>query len=149
MNTTLARGWLWILAAAVVGALVTLTLLWQFDRAPARESYHAVLLTSGDLYFGKLHTFPWPSLSDVYFLDRDQSNPQSPYRLTKFSNAFWGPADRLELNSSQILWVAELSPASPVTRAIRSVHLGGVPPVSAPPLTEPSSTSSPSSRPVR
>jgi len=142
-----------LLAFLLVLAGALAYLLWQPYRTPAKETYHAVFLTSGDLYFGRLHTFPRLRLSDVYFLDRDQANPQAPYRLTKFSNAFWGPGDRLELNRENVVWINTLSDESPVAKAIQAARLGAVAPVPAPPsvlsqpATEPSSTSSPRSQP--
>lgn len=120
-------------------------LLWQTHLMPP-ERYHAVLLTSGDLYFGKLHRFPTLSLTDVYFLERNPGDPQAPFRLTRLTDAVWGPGDRLELNRESVIWVNRLPDESPVARAIEAARLGRVPQPATEPTTSTPSGSSPEPR---
>jgi len=74
------------------------------------NSYYAVYTTNGDIYFGKLSYFPRLSLSDVYLLQIPKTAEKiSPPVLLHFSDAVWGPEDKIYLNEENIVWKAKVS----------------------------------------
>ncbi len=107
----------------LVAALAALGyVLWQYQtRAERPETYTAVYMNTGDLYFGRLHLFPSLSLTDVFLLQRNQNDAANPLSLAKFSNVFWGPADRLELNRANVVWMTALDDTSKVLETIRAM----------------------------
>ena len=106
-----------IIFIAVFAALLALFLYIIRDRFG--NSYYAVYFTSGDLYFGKLNYFPRPALTDVHFLERGGAADQSSLKVAKFSQAFWGPEDKIYLNDQNILWKAKLKKDSPILQSIK------------------------------
>lgn len=108
-----------ILSIAVCVLLLTLigVVVWQifFGR-----TYSAVFLRTGDLYFGKLVNFPNFGLKNVYMIQANPQNPQSPLSIQKFTNVFWGPQDYLKINRSEVVWTAKLSPKSQLLEVLKS-----------------------------
>jgi len=114
--------------------------LWQYQTQAERpETYSAVFMNTGDLYFGRLRLFPSLSLSDVYLLQRNPNDAQNPLSLAKFTNVFWGPTDRLELNRANVVWMTTLDPKSQVIQTINAIKAG----LAIPPAEKAGSTSSP------
>jgi hypothetical protein len=101
-----------VLPAAIILALTALVavavLMWQ--RGDFSRSYSAVYLDTGDLYFGELSRFPYPSLSNVWYLQRDGQNQGNT--LSEFSKAAWGPEDKIKINRDRVVWTAKISDAS-------------------------------------
>lgn len=83
------------------------------------SAYSAVYMTSGDVYFGKMHWFPWPHLSNVWLIQRsvDQQNQQQ-LGLTPFTNAFWGPTNEVYLNPHQIVFWASVRKDSQLAKGL-------------------------------
>lgn len=93
---------------------------WPFGE----PKYQVVQLISGDIYYGKLRTFPGFKLSDVYFIQRTQ--PQEEGReagtqLVPLNSLFFGPGNEMRLNKDQILWWGDLSKDSQVLKAIKEM----------------------------
>ncbi|MDI6717894.1 MAG: hypothetical protein QMD86_02550 [Patescibacteria group bacterium] len=107
-----------ILLGVIIILLVALGILLYWQNS--KESYYAVYLNSGDVYFGKLSRFPRLTLSDVWLLRRDENNPQSPFSLSKFDKAFWGPQDKMYLNLKNIIWMTELKDDSQVLKTMNN-----------------------------
>jgi len=101
--------WVVIVLAVILVALI----LWQ--ALFASSSYYAVLLRTGDIYFGNLTKFPSFGLENVYTLQVTQ-DPENPLSVQKFSNLFWGPEDYLRINRDEVVWYTELSDASQLTQ---------------------------------
>ena len=110
-------------------------ILWQ--QGVLSKPYYAVYLTTGDLYFGKLDKFPRLSLTDVWFLQQNQSDTENPFRLSKLSDAFWGPQDKLYLVKENIAWKTKLSKESQVVKFITG-QLQAAPPTTQLPAPLPS-----------
>ena len=87
----------------------------------APSPYSEVHLSTGDIYFGKLSWFPSPHLTNVWLLQRgvDAQNQQQ-LSFVKFSNAFWGPIDRIELNPKQIMFWTRLQKDSATAKAFEN-----------------------------
>ena len=88
----------------LVVAFVVIACWWYFYRGSS--NYYAVYLDTGDLYFGKLSTFPDLTLSSVWYLQRDAQGNSS---LSEFIKAPWGPGGSIKINKDRIVWTVKLS----------------------------------------
>jgi hypothetical protein len=108
-----------LVAVAIVAGAVG---WWAHGKVgPKLETdYQAVLLTNGQVYYGKLHGLgsAYPVLTDVYYVQTgvDPATKQSKSVLLKRGNE-WHSPDRAVLNGRQILMV------EPVTAGSRVAHL--------------------------
>ncbi len=109
-----------ILLGVVATLLVALGIVIYWQKVGLKESYWAVYLDTGDLYFGKLHKFPKLSLTDVWFIQRNAQDAQDPFSLVKFEQAFWGAEDKIYLNEKDVVWKAKLKENSQILQSIKS-----------------------------
>lgn len=116
-----SKAWLWIVVAVVVVALALIA-WWVIPMFGS--SYYAVYLNTGDLYFGKLSTFPSMKLSDVWYLQRDQQNQLA---LSEFSKVLWGPRGDLKLSSDSIVWMAKISSESQILPVLKGEKIAQQP----------------------
>lgn len=87
----------------------------------ASSPYSAVYLTSGDIYFGKLSWFPSPHMTDVWFVERNQSQSgQTQLGLAPMKSVFWGPVDEINFNAQDILFWTRLANNSQVVQSIEN-----------------------------
>ena len=107
-----------ILTGLVIVLLIALGVVLYWQKTGQRETYSAVYLNTGDIYFGKLSRFPRMTLRDVWFLQK-QGDGQG-FKLVKFGDAIWDPRDELLLNERQVVWVTELQDDSEVVRTIQN-----------------------------
>jgi hypothetical protein len=95
--------------------------LWAQPRVPLNSQYQAVLLSNGQVFYGKLEQAgsPYPILTDVYWI-RSQVDPQSK----QVSNSLvrrggeWHAPDRMVLNAQHILVIEPVRPDSTVAKLI-------------------------------
>lgn len=104
----------------VVGILILFGVGLLVRKNLGGGSYYAVLMNGGEMYFGTLHRFPELALVNVYALQKNENNPQAPFSLAKFGDAFWGPKDEMRLNRTNVLWMSELKGDSAVVKYIES-----------------------------
>ena len=102
-----------ILIGLIIVLLVALLIVISRKTEP---TYYAVYLRTGELYFGKLQRFPRLCLIDPYLLRTNVQNPEYPFSIQDFKQVFWGPENKLNLNSSQIVWIAKLKPESQLVK---------------------------------
>lgn len=94
-----------------------------------KDAYHAVFLSNGQVYFGKITDQSDTStlLEDIYYLQ--VSNPlqqvppsateqQPQLTLVKLGNELHGPQDNMKINNNQIIFVEELKDSGKVVQAI-------------------------------
>lgn len=93
-------------------------LLWQ--QIVQTKPYYAVYLSTGELYFGMIDYFPQLALKNPYLLQRNENNTQTPYSIQKFSDAFWGPTEKMLLNKKNIIWKVKLKNDSQVLNYIKN-----------------------------
>ena len=106
-----------ILAIILLSILVYATLGNKVNTT--KNPYYAIFLRSGDMYFGKLSRFPKLTLTDVWFLQVSaQENQQAGFNLAKFSNAVFGPKDKMEINRENVVWISKLRDDSQVVSFI-------------------------------
>jgi len=116
----------WILAiAAIVVAAAQATSAYQNVRthaAPAISTpYHAVLLTNGQAYFGRIENLDaeYPVLRDVYYIQSrvNQETKQVANILVKRGSEWHGP-DRMILNREHVLLIEPVKEDSQVAKLI-------------------------------
>ncbi len=101
----------------LIGLIIVLLIaLLVATSRKAKPTYYAVYLRTGELYFGKLQRFPKLCLVDPYLLQTNIQNPEYPFSIQDFKQVFWGPENKLNLNSSQIVWIAKLKPESQLVK---------------------------------
>jgi len=109
-----------ILVAAVVVLLLILAGFVIWGQFMANPNYYAVYLRTGDLYFGRLVRFPYFGLRQVYMLQVNTQNQQTPVSIQRFANIFWGPEDFLKINRDQVVWVTKLNPDGQLAQLIKT-----------------------------
>lgn len=118
-----------LISLAIAIALGITAYFWCLSKTIDQSTYQAVFLTNGQVYFGKLSN-PWSKyirLSDVYYIqtkDGVQSQDLTSagtgdMALIKLGKEMHGPADKMEINRSQVLFIEDLKGDSKVVQAIK------------------------------
>lgn len=105
-----------IVAIILLSVLVYVSFVNKVEKQP---TYHAVFLRTGDMYFGRLSRFPKLTLSDVWFIQRNIDEEQGGFNLMKYSNAMFGPEDKMEINKENVVWISKLRDDSQVVEFIQ------------------------------
>ena len=119
-----------LLAVTVVLLGVVVLLSWQVFFKVSVSDFYAVYLRTGDIYFGKLSYAPF-GLSQVYTLQVNTQNQQSPINIQRFANVFWGQEDFMKINKDEVVWVVKLNPQGQLAQLIKT-NPNLVPPQGAP-----------------
>jgi hypothetical protein len=107
---------------------------WYFVHAREalrQTAWHAVFLTNGQVYFGKIakENDTQVVLTHIYYLQvRDQqlqgstsaSSTRPDLSLVKLGNELHGPTDEMRITRTQVLFTETLKSDSKVTQAIQS-----------------------------
>jgi len=110
---------IYILLAILIAVFVYLGFAFSRKTFPfGKEKYQAVQLSNGDVYYGKLQTFPCCKLTEAYFIQNVQGETSTIPQLQSLNSLFFGPENTIHLEKSQILWWADLSENSQVLKAI-------------------------------
>jgi len=123
---------IFISASVVVLILIVAGIYWQFFRPAPKDTYQAVFLTSGQVYFGKVahQNRQFVILTDIYYLrasqalqppkEGEESAAEQPnLSLIKLGNELHGPVDEMKINRDQILFIEDLKADSKVVEAIK------------------------------
>lgn len=122
-----------ILVVVLLLVLIGLVVWQKLGIKVTESSYWAVYLKTGDLYFGKLMTFPSFGLKNIYTLQVDQQNSENPISVQKFANVFWGPEDFLKINREEVVWMTKLRSDSQLVQLVKTnPSLQSSPPPEAP-----------------
>ncbi|TMC73437.1 MAG: hypothetical protein E6J15_10075 [Chloroflexi bacterium] len=130
------RAWRWLnerrrlfrnvgVALAAFVLAVLFTQWWDFTvPALGRGHYQAVFLTNGQTYFGRYYDRlgSYAKIEDVYYLQQIQGADPSAAPDTKIvrrGNELHGPAPRMLVPKSAILFVEDLTDASPIAQFMR------------------------------
>jgi len=100
----------WVVAILIVLVLVASLVLYFFLN---KDSYWAVYLRTGEIYFGKISKFPRMSMTNVFIL-QTTGDKDNPYAFSEFKKSFWEPEDKIYLDDEMIVWKAKVSKDSPV-----------------------------------
>jgi hypothetical protein len=91
------------------------------------ETYQAVFLDNGQVYFGRLTETrgEFYRLEEVYYFPSDSAalEAQSQVPLIKLGNEVHGPQDAMEIRAEHILFVENLKTDGKVVEAIRAYRL--------------------------
>ena len=121
-----------ILSALILGGLFVYT----FTALPSvinGNSYQAVFLTNGQVYFGKLvSTRGSYKLTDVYYLQSKQpvqlqgadAGAEGDMALIKLGKELHGPEDWMLINRQHVVFVEQLKGDSRVVQAINKAKQG-------------------------
>ena len=110
--------------AVLVLALV-FTQWWDFTLpALGRAQYQAVFLTNGQAYFGRYYDRfgAYAKIEDVYYLQQTRSADPSAApdtRITRRGRELHGPSARMLVPKSAILFVEDLTDASPIAQFMK------------------------------
>ncbi len=96
-----------LIVGLVALVLVIVVGVMAIKSVVGESSWHAIYLRTGELYFGHLTRFPF-GLKNVYMLQANPSNKETPLSIQKFSKIFWGPQDWLRVNREEVVWTTEL-----------------------------------------
>ena len=112
-----------LLAGVLIVLILGLVLAWTSRSRPLALAtpYHAVLLTNGSVYFGKLDGYgtPAPVLTDAFYVvsRSDPNTKQVSNVLVKRGKELHGP-DRMYINPNQIVFVETVGPTSQIAQLI-------------------------------
>jgi len=95
-----------VLASLVVIGIIA-GAIFSFVHRP----YMAVYLATGDIYFGRVSSFPQVTIQDPWFFRRAEDGSVS---LERFSDAVWMPEDVIKINRDQIVFMARISENSQI-----------------------------------
>lgn len=122
---------IWIILLLLVGLGV-----WglsYFDALPGNNTYQAVFLNNGQVYFGKLSRSggQYPVLRDIYYLQITQpiqpseggseENAPNNINLVKLGEELHGPQDEMRINRDNILFIEDLREDSRIVQAIKQL----------------------------
>jgi hypothetical protein len=94
------------------------------ENPEAPSKYSAVYLRTGDIYFGELSWFPWPSLKNVWLIQRTiDSQNQVQLGVVPLKNSFWGPIDKIYLNPREVVFWTKLRKDSQLVRALENPNI--------------------------
>ena len=95
-----------VLVSLVVIGIIAGVIFSLFHRP-----YMAVYLATGDIYFGRVSSFPHVTIQDPWFFRRAEDGSVS---LERFSDAVWMPEDVIKINRDQIVFMARISENSQI-----------------------------------
>jgi len=96
---------------------------WSYGTGQSGPStWSAVYLDTGDLYFGRLSSFPSLVLSNAWYV---QHTPQGDLSVNDFSKASWKPQGTIRINSRHVVWTARIASDSPLISAMVAGSLPG------------------------
>jgi hypothetical protein len=111
------------IALGVVGVILV-SLVWrpvQAREIPMPPGYHAVLLDSGQIYYGKIQGVgtPYPVLTDVYYVQNkvDPETKAVSNILVRRGKEWHGP-DRMVINDRHIVIIEPVAADSQVSKLI-------------------------------
>ena len=113
------------LAMLVFVAMLFFTQWWDFTvPSLGRAQYQAVFLTNGQTYFGRYYERigAYAKIEDVYYLQQTQgtdANAAPDTKIVRRGRELHGPASRMLVPRSAILFVEDLTDASPIAGFMR------------------------------
>ncbi len=113
-----------VLIIVIVVTSILVLKLNQKNNIESPSEYAAVYLSTGDIYFGKINKFPHLSLENVWYLQRgvDAQN-QAQMSVVPLKNSFWGPVDKINLNSKQVVWWTYIKNGSQLLEAFKNLNM--------------------------
>lgn len=91
----------------------------------SKKPWSVVYLTTGEIYIGKVSSFPKFQIADAYILQvvkspgEETEEAKTNFQLTPLKDALWAPK-KLYLNKEQVVFYGPVEETSKVAEAIRS-----------------------------
>lgn len=105
-----------IAVVVVVGVIgVWFGLMIKSSQSAQLSPYSMVYLSTGDVYFGKLDMFPWPTITNVWMLQKNSNGQPS---IVPLKNLPYGLNDEIRLNPQEIVWWSRLTADSQFAQAL-------------------------------
>lgn len=111
------RTWVGVIVVLVLVVLVVGLLKYKVN---GENEYSVVYLTTGEIYVGKLTTFPYFKLTDGYILqlNKDAVDPtKSNFQLQPINQALWAPSE-LHLVEKNVIFYGPLLPTSKIAETL-------------------------------
>jgi len=108
------------IAIVVVLVLIVIVLGFWIYKASYPNEYSVVYLTTGEVYVGKLSTFPNMELTDAYILQvikDEKDSTKNNFQLQPIKEALWAPRS-LNLIKDNIIFYGPLLPTSKIAETI-------------------------------
>lgn len=105
---------------AVVVILIVVGAGFWMNKVNKERGYSVVYLSTGEVYVGKLSTFPDLQLKDSYILQvtKDATDPtKSSFQLQPVSEALWAP-DSMHLIKDNIVFYGSLMSDSKIAQTL-------------------------------
>lgn len=113
-----------ILLIILMGIIFYVYKIVNQDNENLPSDYVVVYLQNGEVYFGKIDWFPWPSLKNVWYLQKTlDSQNQVQVGILQFKNMFWSPVDKIYLNPKQIVFWSYLKKSSELVKAFENPQI--------------------------
>ncbi|MFH1170585.1 MAG: hypothetical protein V1704_03435 [Candidatus Vogelbacteria bacterium] len=110
-----------MLVGLVIVLIIVLAVVLFKDKIETnKDNYSVVYLTTGEVYVGKLSTFPDLELSNFYLLQisKDEKDPtKSNFQLNPIKDALWAPMS-LHLVKNNVVFYGPLSPDSKIAQTL-------------------------------
>ena len=106
-----------IVVVVVLVALIVGVLGYKMSH---NNQYSVVYLTTGEVYVGKLSTFPSLTLTNGYILQviKDATDPtKNNFQLQPISQALWAPSE-LHLIEKNVIFYGPLMPTSTIAQKL-------------------------------
>src|SRR6202041_1074851 len=115
-----------IFFSALMVALAVIGAGWMISHPSAvsfEQTYQAVLLTNGQVYFGRLEGYGTenPVLREVYYVQSGLNEQKEPTNILLKRGKEWHGPDRMYLNPRQIVMVEPVGPTSRVYELIKDL----------------------------
>lgn len=105
-----------LLGSVVLLVAILFVSMFLWKAVTEKPTYTAVLLKTGDLYFGTLQRFPSFGLAHPYLLQINKDDVQNPVSVRSFKSAVWGPEDFMTINRNEVVWTASVRSDSNLAR---------------------------------
>jgi hypothetical protein len=117
-----------IFFSALMVALAVIAAGWMLSHPSAvsfEQTYQAVLLSNGQIYFGRLEGYGTenPVLREVYYVQSGLNEQKQPTNILLKRGKEWHGPDRMYLNPRQIIMVEPVGPTSRVYELIRDLKV--------------------------
>lgn len=103
--------------------VVVILLAVYFTMLKKQNGYSVVYLSTGEIYAGKLSTFPQFSLSNAYIFQavKDPTDPtKSSFQLNPVKDAFWA-TKKMNINRDNVMFYGTLENSSKIGEALAGV----------------------------
>lgn len=111
-----------IFVCLAVIALAIVSSIYLKTKENPSDNYSVVYLTTGEVYVGKLSSFPRLALTDAYLIQiiKDPNDAtKSNFQLAPLSQTIWSPKV-IYLNDEHIVFSGPISDTSKVVETIKS-----------------------------